>query len=85
MRKEQQTTLELTEYGLEVSLNLLNEPWRGRTQRTMFPEGLIRLFVIALFIALTVTISLMIYELYENSEVSRPSLGGLLLLNNNSD
>lgn len=54
----------------------MNEPQRGKALWTMCPEDLMQLLRKALIIVFTVTISLIISGLYENSQgVSIPSLG----------
>lgn len=68
--------MELTEYDLADSLLTLGEAWRGRAPRTKCPEDFMLLLSISLFVALEVTMSLKISELYENSKgISNPSLG----------
>lgn len=64
MLEEQKEALKVMENGSPVSINMMGVSWRGRNLRTTFPEELILLLKITLLIALAVTTSLIIYELY---------------------
>lgn len=78
--------LELMENGSPGSIITLGVPQRGRGPVTVFPENIMLLLSIALLIALDITASPIIYELYEKSKgVSRPSLDSVTGTYSNSD
>lgn len=73
MGEKQQAALELMEKSSSVSILMVGVPRRGRGPVTAFPQNLVMLLSIAVLIAFSVTTSLEIYELYENSKgVSSP-------------
>lgn len=67
LQEEQQRALKLLEFSSWVSPTTMGVPQRGRTQRATRPEDFMLLGNITLLVAFTCT-SLIIYELYENSE-----------------